>query len=454
MNDRSKISNLLLLLLVLVGLPACVGAGIFQSDTKKSGTSSSSRFNGISSIGTISDISAVVNWGHDSQFATYVIFNTTLSADAIIDTVNAPIETYEITGLTPDQTYRFRVRGIDFNGRIDSNINDVSLTTNTYPDVPSEISLNIPSTSPSVNRTPTIVIGGVRSGYTVMLFSDSSCSILVGSRSASGTEIDIITSNLSIGSYRFYARSSGVNLSSCSTASLRYEIIPTAPTGLSLSSPLNSPSDNSAPTITVNRVNSGQSVALFTDSNCYNQVGSEISTGASINITTSSLQSGVYNFYANTSEEGKISSCSSQNISYTIIPKSPIRLALSSISSPISVNQTPTITVSGVSSGQSVELFTDSNCSMLVGMATASGQMVDIITSSLSLGLYIFYANITENGLVSSCSSANVSYSVIPNPPTALSLSSPSSFPSIDQSPIITIDGVKNGQSRCTFYGL
>ena len=76
-------------------------------------------------------------------------------------------------------------------------------------------------------------------------------------------------------------------------------------------------------------------------------------------------------------------------------------------------DQTPTIRISGVTSGDTIYLYTDDCMSGLVGSVTATSDTVDITTSSLAEGLYTFKTN-TKNllGNYSSCSSESVSYEV------------------------------------------
>ena len=108
----------------------------------------------------------------------------------------------------------------------------------------------------------------------------------------------------------------------------------------------------------------------------------------------------------------------------------------------------PVLLVSGVVSGQTVRLFTDSSCSTQVGTEVSTGTTVNITTSSsLDRGSYTFYANTTQGGQVSTCSTASISYVVRPTTPTGLSLSSPTTSPDNDQTPTIKINGVESGQS-------
>ena len=122
-------------------------------------------------------------------------------------------------GEANDGTYSWTVPGIDSGSvRVRATVNDsFAVATgdlsnanftidSTAPSAPSSLALQTPSASPNVSATPIIRIGGVVSGDSVSLFSDSSCSTLRGSGTASGATIDITSSSLVNGTYDFYSR--------------------------------------------------------------------------------------------------------------------------------------------------------------------------------------------------------------------------------------------------------
>ncbi len=90
------------------------------------------------------------------------------------------------------------------------------------PAPPSSLSLLAPTILPDFYNTPTIRVGGVKSGDVVGLFTDASCSSPVGSGTAVGATIDITSSALTAGRYTFYANVTQAETSECSTASLSY----------------------------------------------------------------------------------------------------------------------------------------------------------------------------------------------------------------------------------------
>ena len=192
---------------------------------------------------------------------------------------------------------------------------------------------------------------------------------------------------------------------------------------------------------------SGQSVSLFTDFTCSTSVGSGTASGTTVNITSSSLSRGSYTFYANTTESSQTSDCSSASVAYAVRPTAPSGLSLNDPSSTPDDDRTPSITISGVVSGQTVRLFRDSLCSTEVGAEVSTGTTINITSSSLDRGSYTFYANTREEGQTSTCSTASVSYAARPTAPTGLSLSSPSTSPNSDTTPTIKVNGVLSGQT-------
>lgn len=102
---------------------------------------------------------------------------------------------------------------------------------NTSPAAPSALSLSSPSTTPSFDATPTIVISGVTNKDQVEMFSDSACSNSLGSAQANGPSAVVTASALSDGSHSFYAQTTDQagNTSACSTAQVAYLLDTVAP---------------------------------------------------------------------------------------------------------------------------------------------------------------------------------------------------------------------------------
>ena len=94
------------------------------------------------------------------------------------------------------------------------------------PSAPTFISLVTPGSSPGLDPTPTINVSGVVGGDTIKLFSDSACTIEIGSAIASSTSIDItVSSDLPVNVHTIYANVSNKNgASPCSSSSVSYTL--------------------------------------------------------------------------------------------------------------------------------------------------------------------------------------------------------------------------------------
>ena len=97
----------------------------------------------------------------------------------------------------------------------------------TAPSAPSSLSLVTPGSSPGLDSTPTISVGGVVSGNTVRLFSDSACTTTeIGSAVSSGASVNItVSSALSVSSHTIYANATNaIGTSPCSSLSVSYTL--------------------------------------------------------------------------------------------------------------------------------------------------------------------------------------------------------------------------------------
>jgi hypothetical protein len=229
-----SIFSILLLLTILSGCETMAKFDeVAQGDDSSSDDSSSGSsisFNGIDSITTVTDSTATISWTHVSGASSYSIFSVSGSTLTFVGVVTAPTATYSLTGLTPSTSATYRVRMMDASGDNDNNTNDVSITTNAAPNIPSGITMTSPASSPGFNDTPIFSIAGVKSGDTIKLFTDASCSTQVGSVVSTGTSASITTSSLAGGTFNFYATATGINASTCSTATASYVRNP-CPTG-------------------------------------------------------------------------------------------------------------------------------------------------------------------------------------------------------------------------------
>jgi hypothetical protein len=79
----------------------------------------------------------------------------------------------------------------------------------------------------------------------------------------------------------------------------KLKVIPNPPSALSLVNPLTSPGTQKQPIIKVEGVYPSQTVKLFSDPNCQNLVGSNVSKSTELNIKTTPLAAGDNNIFAN-----------------------------------------------------------------------------------------------------------------------------------------------------------
>ncbi|MER2513204.1 MAG: fibronectin type III domain-containing protein [Nitrosomonas ureae] len=223
MERRFFFRNHALVALLSLTLAGCLeGTAKFDEVAEGTDTYNNISFPGIDTINSVTDSTATIHWTHVSSAVAYQIFNTTSGTPVFVGFVLAPTDSYNLTGLTPNATYKFRVNAQSSSGLLDANTTNFGFSTNAAPTPPSGLALFSPSTTPAFDDTPTIRVSGVKSGDVVKLFTDSTCTTQVGSGTASDTTIDITSSSLVAASYTFYANSTNAQASACSTASVAY----------------------------------------------------------------------------------------------------------------------------------------------------------------------------------------------------------------------------------------
>ena len=341
---------------------------------------------------------------------------------------------------------------------------------NTAPTAPQGIAFGDDIRSPFSDTTPSFVVSALEEGSSVQLFSDSTCdtsaSELVANASGNDEEVTVQTLTGGDVSYSFYAKQTDIagNVSPCSTATIAYVLdttSPDAPTGIRLSNGLNTDGNDTTPSLVVDGLEENAQVQLFTDSACSVQASDPVtnSSGRDQEITTSTLTGGdvSYSFYARqTDQAGNLSTCSVATVEYrldTVSPSTPSALALgSSMRSPFN-DQTPTVLVSGLEVGATVQLFSDNLCSTAASDAAinSSGTDEEVTTSSLAGGdmSYSFYAKQTDSvGNASPCSSETVSYQLdtsAPLAPSSLALHSNNPSPNnTTTEPVLAVGGLED----------
>ena len=136
-------------------------------------------FLGIDLIDNITDSTATINWTHVTDASVYHIYQVTESDLIFINAILAPTNKFELTGLNPNQKYTYFIRAFDSKGQQDSNTKNVTITTNNAPTAPTSLSLSNPVVSPGFEDTPKILVGGVKKGDTINLYTDENCSVLL-----------------------------------------------------------------------------------------------------------------------------------------------------------------------------------------------------------------------------------------------------------------------------------
>lgn len=195
-----------------------------------SGSGAQLTFSGISSYSLVTDRSARINWATFSGAAIYHVFSVSGGTTSLIAAVNAPTTYLDVSSLSANTSYTYRVRVMNNDGDFDGNTNDQTLTTNSSPDSPSTIAMQSPSSSSGTDPSPTIRVSNINNGDTIKLYKDNSCTQLIGSATASDTYVDVTASpDLSTGTYSIYATSTNPSggESTCSTSKVDYEVSPT-----------------------------------------------------------------------------------------------------------------------------------------------------------------------------------------------------------------------------------
>ena len=98
------------------------------------------RFDGITRIENITETSVDLHWDHNDGFISYHIIDFKPEGREIIKTINAPINKFTLTGLTPNKEYKILVKALDKHGFTDFNLNYKTFKTLPWPYFNNEIS--------------------------------------------------------------------------------------------------------------------------------------------------------------------------------------------------------------------------------------------------------------------------------------------------------------------------
>ena len=182
------------------------------------------------------------------------------------------------------------------------------------------------------------------------------------------------------------------------------------PIGLSLAANSSSPSTGTSPSIEVSGIGTGKTLNLYSRADCSTTSEGTASPSGTTTIALSSLSEGAYKYYFDITTEGssKRSDCSKSFISYIYDNTAPSTPTLS-FNPASDTDTTPDISVSGITPGDLVRVYSDSGCSTLAATATR----VDGVSRSITLNeisgvaAHDFYSTATDAaGNVSDCSAA------------------------------------------------
>lgn len=239
---------------------------------------------------------------------------------------------------------------------------------NTAPTSPSGWTLSSPTDGAISNdTTPVISASGLASenGSTASVFSDSSCSTLLGSETISGGSFTInsvtyASDGSDDGVKTFYGRITDAagNSSSCVNTSLDYTLdtqAPPSPSGWTLSSPgSGSTSNDYTPVVSATGLTglNGGTASVYSDSGCAVLVGSATVSSGAFNVSNISFNNdgsddGLISFYGRIADAaGNISSgCTGLALSYTLDTQGPTAHSIA-INSSALYTKTTSVTLS------------------------------------------------------------------------------------------------------------
>ena len=307
------------------------------------------------------------------------------------------------------------------------------------------LALSSPSTSPALDSTPTLSVGGIdfRTG-TVQLFSDSACTTSASSAvAASSSSVSITANALTGSSHQFYVQHTDTdgNKGNC-TGPVAYSLETLA---LALTSPSVGWGSDDTPTFSVSGlVVQNGTVQLFSDSACSTSASGTVTVSSgTASITANTLMSGNHNFYVqHTDSSSNVGDCVGP-VAYSM---ETLMLALTSPSVGWGSDDTPTFSVSGlvIQSG-TVQLFSDSACSTAAsGTVTVASGTASITANALTAGNHNFYVQHTDSNSNKGDCVGPVAYSM---EILELALSSPANSPALDSTPTLIVTGllVQNG---------
>ena len=215
----------------------------------------------------------------------------------------------------------------------------------------------------------------------VQLYSDEECSKEISDKQEVGKSIT--TNPLDFGRHEIYARFfADEAFSSCSSDSLSFKNLP-APTGLTL---VETDKNNKAGIQLKNIMKGITHVQLYSGGECSKEISDKQEVGDVF--TTNPLPFGSHEIHARFFSDKSPSPCSSESVSFESLLESvtSISLVLASATNPI-------LEATGVKTGDKIQLFSDSSCSVSISdKKAATGTTVRITATSPIPNNHTIYA--------------------------------------------------------------
>ena len=185
--------------------------------------------------------------------------------------------------------------------------------------------IQITGACPSHVTAIEISFDGARS-WRAALEVDPSAQILCSSKGSYSFSIDQANSNLvqliSQSSFSLYTRAQS-NFGKIADQEIAVKRVqqtaPVAPTGINLISPMTSPSNQSYPLFRVSTTVAGDTIGLYSDSNCTLSLGSALASGPTADVAVTGVGyviSGTYQVYAQAQNSIGASPCSAVSATY------------------------------------------------------------------------------------------------------------------------------------------
>lgn len=243
---KIRINYQVLLLIILAFVSGCNDIGTAKFDDVASGTNPSqnggspsptptppsSTFSGLNSVGNKTDSTVTLNWSVHPNAYQYLLYDVTGTPSLVQAISNPATNSITLTGLTPDATYKYRLRITHNQGLVDDNMNDLTVVMNHAPTEPNTPTYHTPNVDHGTINKPTFTISGVKAGDVVKLYKDNascnSAAVASGTVGVGQTSINLqLADALTIEDqiYTFYADATNANgyRSSC-TAGIEYEL--------------------------------------------------------------------------------------------------------------------------------------------------------------------------------------------------------------------------------------